>query len=650
MAGREDAANQTTSSVEGHQFYQVIRRMTGMLRPRRGKDPRDTWDSPAECVKITGPSWNPIAAPTMLRLLLTSALLMALGGCASNPTPAPSPATGPDAAASAAADTAAAEAPEPPERAFPADSIYPLLLAEFALRRNDYDTALSTYLQQAPKLREPAVSAHTTHLAQFMKREPEAYEAVRLWVELEPDSAEANNTLATLLIRKGQPAQAVPHLAVVARNDLQANFPMLLSGFRDLPTGEKAALADAVAALLNERPEDSGLLLTHALILDELGDTPGTRATVERLLAEEPGQTQGLMLDAKLRVEAEEEQPFRRIEAALAEQPDNNVLRLQYARLLTRSDIDAARRQFEILSARSPRDGDLLLSLALLNQDAGDTLAAKAYLRQVLALEQRVDEANYYLGRVLEQEDRPDEAIAAYRKVEDPGSREFFNARGRIGRLLLEQGNVSESAAFFDQQRDAYPAVAEQLFALESELLTRADLLDASVALLDQALAALPDASSLRYSRAMLREQLGNLEGMEADLRYILQGNPNNATALNALGYTLSNNSNRFAEAEQLISRALTLAPEEPAILDSMGWVLFRQERAEEALHYLQRAWAGLQDPEVAAHLGEVLWSLGREDDALAVWRSGLQLDPEHRTLLQTLQRLQVPPTQLSGE
>ncbi|HCD54545.1 MAG TPA: hypothetical protein DEQ90_03875, partial [Halieaceae bacterium] len=83
---------------------------------------------------------------------------------------------------------------------------------------------------------------------------------------------------------------------------------------------------------------------------------------------------------------------------------------------------------------------------------------------------------------------------------------------------------------------------------------------------------------------------------------------------------------------------------------DSMGWVLFRQERAEEALHYLQRAWAGLQDPEVAAHLGEVLWSLGREDDALAVWRSGLQLDPEHRTLLQTLQRLQVPPTQLSGE
>ena len=538
----------------------------------------------------------------------------------------------------------------PGATAFPAASLYPLLLAEFALRRSDYDTALTTYLEQARLLRDPAISAHATHLAQFMKREAEAYEAVSLWVELDPDSPEANNTLATLLIRKGHPAQAVPHLAVVARNDLRTSFPMLLSGFRELPATEKAALDDAVDTLLAERPDDTGLLLTHALIRDELGDAAGTRAALERLLALDPGQTQGLMLDAKLRLEAEEERPFQRIEAALEEQPDNSALRLQYARLLTRSDIGAARRQFEILSARSPRDGDLLLSLALLNQDAGDTLAAKAYLRQVLALEQRVDEANYYLGRILEQEGRPEEAIAAYTQVEDPSSREFFNARGRVGRLLIEQGNVSESAAFFDQQRASYPTLTEQLFALESELLTRASLLEASLALLDQALATLPEAGSLRYSRAMLREQLGDLNGMEADLRHILEDNPDNATALNALGYTLSNHTNRYAEAEQLISRALTLAPEEPAILDSMGWVLFRQNRAEEALHYLQRAWTGLKDPEVAAHLGEVLWTLGREEDATAVWRNGLQLDPEHRTLLETLQRLQVPPARLEGE
>ncbi|MDP5063155.1 MAG: tetratricopeptide repeat protein [Haliea sp.] len=582
----------------------------------------------------------------MFRLLLTSALLLALAGCASNPaTPpaSPLPEMGEQ-------DTAAADATEPPERAFPQASFYPLLLAEFALRRNDYNTALNTYLQQAPLLRDPAISSHATHLAQFMKREAEAFEAADLWVELEPDSAEANNTLATLLIRKGHPARALPLLAVVARHDLQANFPMLLSGFRELPINEQSDLREAVNTLLLERPDDTGLLLTQALILDELEDTPGTRAALSRLLALEPAQTQGLLLDAKLRLEAEEPKPFQSIDKALAENPDNKVLRLQYARLLTRSDIDAAQRQFEILSARSPRDGDLLLSLALLNQDNGDPLAAKAYLRQVLALEQRVDEARYYLGRILEDEGRTGEAIEAYRKVEDPTSREFFNANGRVGRLLIEQGDASGSAAFFDQQRAAYPTLTEQFFALEYELLTRAGLHDTGLALLNQGLSSLPEATSLRYSRAMLREQDGDLAGMEADLRYILQRDPDNATALNALGYTLSNRTNRYVEAEQLISRALTLAPEEPAILDSMGWVLFRQGRAEEALHYLRRAWSGLEDPEVAAHLGEVLWALGRTEEAFAIWRSGLQLDAQHSTLLETLQRLQIPAVQLSTE
>lgn len=575
-------------------------------------------------------------ALTMFRLFLTSALTLALSACATTPG-APS---GPN--PEEQADAAPAVAPEPPERAFPADSIYPLLVAEFALRRSAYDMALGNYLEQADRLRDPGVSAHTTHLAQFMKRAPQALEAVQLWVELEPEHPEANSTLATLLIRQGRPAAAIPHLAVVARQGLQPNFPMLLGGFRELSSAEKQALAEAVAALEDEFPDDTRLLLTRALILDELDQAEATGAVLEQLLALEPGQTQALLLDAKLRLEANHAAPFQRIEEALAAAPDNSSLRQQYARLLTRSDVDAARRQFEILSAQSPRDGDLLLSLALLNQDTGDTLAAKAYLRQVLALEQRVDEANYYLGRIAEDEGRPEEAIAAYGRVEDPQSREFFSARGRVGRMLIQRGDSSGSAEFFDLQRQVYPELRAQLYALESELLTQAALLDSSMALLNQALAELPESTSLRYSRAMLAERLGDLALMESDLRHLLQQNPDNTTALNALGYTLSNRTTRYDEAYTLIARALELAPEEPAILDSMGWVLFQQGRAEEAVSYLQRAWDGLPDPEVAAHLGEVLWSLGEEQKAYSVWRDGLLQDPEHEVLQETLERLDI--------
>jgi len=576
-------------------------------------------------------------APTMLRLLLTSALLLAAAGCATAPEQPSSPE-----AATERVEPVAAAASKPPERAFPEDSIYPLLVAEFALRRGAYDTALGNYLDQARHLRDPGISAHTTHLAQFMKRESQALEAVQLWVDLEPEHPEANSTLATLLIRQGQPAAAVPHLAVVARQGLQPNFPMLLGGFRELSGTEKQELAAAVGKLGDDFPDDTRLLLTRALILDELGEVEASGAVLEQLFALEPGQTQALLLDAKLRLQSGHPAPFQRIEEALAAAPDNSSLRLQYARLLTRSDIGAARLQFEILSAQSPRDVDLLLSLALLNQDHGDTLAAKAYLRQVLALEQRVDEANYYLGRIAEDEGTPDEAILAYSRVEDPDSREFYSARGRVGRLLLENGNSSGSAEFFDQQRQAYPELREQLYALESELLSQASLLGAAMALLDQAMAELPEAKSLRYSRAMLAERLNDLTLMEADLRHILAQNPDNATALNALGYTLTTRTSRHEEAYALIARALELAPDEPAILDSMGWVLFQLGRAEEAVGYLQRAWDGLPDPEVAAHLGEVLWSLGEQQKAYSIWRDGLLQDPEHDILQETLERLDI--------
>lgn len=581
----------------------------------------------------------------MLRLLSIAATCVLLTACAGLATaPEQDPAAPPVAGTAPAAGSAApgAESPlaQPPERPFPDDSLYPLLVAEFALRRHDYDVALNQYLTQSRILRDAGISAHTTHLAQFLQREPEALSASQLWVELDPDNVEANVTLGSLLIRRGRTIEALPHLALAQRNGAQANFPSLLNGFNQLDQQQRAKLVGGINELAAEFPDNTRLLLTQALIHAEYDQYDLALDKLDTLFDLEPDQPQAILLEAKILLTVKAKKPFARLQKTLEKNPQDKRLRLQYARLLTASDMSAARRQFEILSAQSPRDGDLLLSLALINREVGDDLAAKAYLEQLLALEQNVDEAHFYLGRIAEAAGDPEEAVSQYMQVED--SREFLAANNRLGRILIATEQLQRSHAWFNQQREGNPRRREQLYGLEADLLIQAGALDAAVQVLNQALEEAPTSTPLLYARSMLREQQGDLALMEKDLRAIIASDPDNATAINALGYSLANRTERYTEAMALISQALVLQPDEPAILDSMGWVLYRTGRYEEALQYLTRAYAAFPDPEVAAHLGEVLWVTGDTDAATAVWQGALTKDPDHEILLGTLERLGV--------
>ena len=570
----------------------------------------------------------------MLRLFTTMLGFALLAACARSP-----PVAEPAAQQTAASATDAA-LPPPPERPFPEDSVYPLLLAEFALRRQDYRTALSNYMEQSRILQDAGVSRHTTHLAQFINDDPSALNAVRLWLEQEPDNLEANNTAATLMARSGEPLEALPHMAFVSRNNRQANYPLLLQGFSKLDDTQQSKLLYGLNDLLTEFPEDPALLLTLALINTEYEQYDTALSRLDSLFAVEPDQQQALLLEARILLQQDAKRPYKRIEKALARNPGDNRLRLEYARLLTSSDMVAAREQFEILSAQSPGDADLLLSLALINRETGDNVVAKAYLRQVVDTGKRLDEAQYYLGRIAEDADEPSEAIAHYMQIGD--SRQYLGANQRIGRILISNGQLEASQAWFRKQREAVPARREQLFGIEADLLNTAGAREASMAVLNAGIEAYPDSASLRYARSMLGQQQDDLAMMEADLRAILARDPNNATALNALGYTLADQTGRFDEAFDLISRALELDPDEPAILDSMGWILYRKGRLEEALDYLTRAYAVFPDAEVAAHLGEVMWKMGDTDQARKIWQGALLKDPDHAILRETLQRLGV--------
>lgn len=570
--------------------------------------------------------------PHLLIFALTGALLTACAGTTPVEEPVPT-----------AAPVVQQEAPakqELPERPFPDDSVYPLLVAEFALRRREYDIALDNYMTQSRVLRDAGISAHTTHLTQYMRREREALEASELWVELEPDNAEAQNTYATLLVRQGRTLEAVPHMAEVQRLGEEARFPALLSNFDQLDKQQQAELVKGINELAEEWPDNTRLLLTQALILAEFEQYPQSLQKLDKLFTIEPYQPQALLLEVRVLIAQGEKKPFTRLERALQDNPDNQQLRLQYARLLTASDMAAAREQFEILSAQSPRDGDLLLSLALINREIGDDLAAKAYLKQMLGLQQRVDEAHFWLGRIAEDEGEMQTAISHYMQV--GGESEFLSASNRIGQILIGSGQYQQAREIFVLQRRAHPEEAEALYGLEADLFTRSGEQDQAMDVLNEALQQFPQSNTLLYARSMLAEQLGDLAMMERDLRDIIERDPDNATALNALGYTLANRTQRYGEAYELITRALELQPDEPAILDSMGWILYRKGRYEEAVGYLTRAYTEFPDPEVAAHLGEVLWVSGETEAATTVWQGALMKDPEHKVLLETLERLGV--------
>jgi tetratricopeptide (TPR) repeat protein len=187
------------------------------------------------------------------------------------------------------------------------------------------------------------------------------------------------------------------------------------------------------------------------------------------------------------------------------------------------------------------------------------------------------------------------------------------------------------------QLRDQMPDDAVTLFLIEGEMLRQHDADQQAMALYDRALAAQPDNPDLRYARAMVAVGLDRVELLESDLRHIIDQDPEHADALNALGYTLADRTDRLAEAKELIERALALKPDEPAIKDSMGWVLYRMGDPAAAEPYLRDALDSVFDPEIAAHLGEVLWALGRRDEARAIWDRALEADPEHEYLLRIL-------------
>lgn len=544
----------------------------------------------------------------------------------------------------AAPEPAVKPAPAPEVlRPFPADSFYDLLVAEVALRRGEYELALGNYLEQAKATRDAGVAARAARLAQFLRADRAALEATQLWVQLEPEELEAHFTLATLLAKEQRPLDAMPHMVKVLDAGAKANFAAIAASALQLPEADQQALLDEFNRLLATHPDNLELMTGKALLLQQRDQKDEALALIRTVLKQAPEDTHAIIIEAKLLQEmGRKEEAFTRLGQVVDQYPYNRRLRLQYARLLTSTDMNKAREQFEILVQQSPNDPDLLLSLALVNKEVGELDDAERYFNQLLEMEQHTQEAHYYLGQLAEQRGDRAGAIAHYKEI--PPSEDFFPAIARMIQLMLEDNRLPELRKHLRDMREQYPQHAVRLYLVESEVLMQQQRYAAGTQLLTEALKQFPQQPNLLYARSMFSEKRRDVKLLEQDLRAILAKDPNNVIALNALGYTLANLTDRLPEARDLIGRALEQKPDDPAILDSMGWVEYRLGNLRRARELLEKAYAAFPDQEVAAHLGEVLWQLGERERAREIWTEALEAAPESELLKEALERYPADP------
>lgn len=560
-------------------------------------------------------------------------------GCAQQPTKE-SEADAPAGAQSKQLAPQATEEPKP-QRPFSSETLYALLAAELAGSRERFDIALANYVQQAHKTRDPNVAARATHIARFLNAEKAALDAALLWVDIVPDDAEAQLNAALALMQNGRLQEAFDLSRKLQSRGEQTLFQNIAASAAQSTDTQREQLLESYRLLLKEHPENEELLIGAGLLLQQQDKPREALDYAREALSLNQNSTAALILDATLMHQlGRSDEAIERLGTGLESQPDNLRLRLQYARLLAQQDLSGAQEQFEILVQQAPSDPDLLLSLGIVAMERGDTETARTSFEALLDVGEHVSRAHYYLGQLAEREENPDQALLHYLQVQ-PGQ-DFLSATVKLLDIFIGQEDLESAAEHMNRLRHRFPDQAPGLYLLQAQRLIQHDYLTRAEALLNEALDAHPTHSDLRYSRAMLYDQRDNFEATERDLRAILKYDPNNATALNALGYILAERGERLEEAEQLIRQALELAPHEAAILDSMGWVLYRQGKPEQALGYLERAMRAYPDQEIAAHLGEVLWVLGARDKAREVWRQGLKQDPASELIPATKARLGV--------
>ena len=523
------------------------------------------------------------------------------------------------------------------------DSLFNLLAAEFAGTAGHVETSLKYFGEAAKSIEDSRLSARTAHIALYGGRYDEALIALDRWQEFEPEAQDLPRMYAITYLKLEQPENAAPYIKKILADFDGSSVDEALAVKQLLAAEASTRDAYVVLQKLNDTEEkNTNLLILQSRYAAQLKKYEASLAILDQVLEIDPSLHEVLIIKAKiLTAQGRHEEAVLLIKQLLDELPENDALRLQYARMLVEQhNLEAAIKQYSILYERMPDDAGIALSLALLNIETKKLDEAVEVLEHLIVIDKNVSIANYYLARIAQNQGEDKQAVAYYLRVKQ--GEYVFDAQLRIGVLLAVLGKTDEGLAkleaLAEDQTDWSLRVKSYL--AQGEILRHQKRYKEGVEMYSRALQQKRDDTNLLYARGLMAEKVDRLDMAEADLLKVISKEPDNANALNALGYTLADRTSRYQEALDYIKRAAELVPDDPAILDSLGWVSYRLGKMDEALKWLSKAFEMLEDAEIAAHYGEVLWQSNQKGKAREVWEKGKSLNANNPVLVETLKRI----------
>jgi tetratricopeptide (TPR) repeat protein len=519
---------------------------------------------------------------------------------------------------------------------------YHLMIAELAFRSGDTELAVENYLIVARSQNNPEIAARAVRIAMYVNNFEAAIEAASRRLELSPNDLDAQQVIVAIYIRQGK-SKAAAHALDNMISNSQVSDKVLFGSLTGLLSREedvKAAL-EVTRQTAQNYPEKAYAQYMHGVLSAQAGQTEESLDYLDKSIGIQ-------VIDgayssrAKILLKLNRpEEALISLREALNDRPYDKDLGLTYARLLVDlKQYELARIEFQKLYQTSPNDPNLLYTLGLLSLESQRLDDAEKYMSRLVELNLREGEAQYYLGRIFEGKGQPNQAIDWYRSVQVKEYR--FDAQLRIATLLGSTDRIKESRKHLDQMRESSQnqSTLVRIYMTEGEILSADEQFSDAFEVYSTALQFSPSNIDLLFSRGMMAERIGRIDILESDINAILKIQPNNAHALNALGFTLADQTDRYEEAYELLKRAVELLPDNAAILDSYGWVNYRMGNYDIAIRFLQSALSKYYDSEIAAHLGEVLWVSGNKEAAKRVWQEALEKIPNDPRIQQVMQRL----------
>ena len=520
-----------------------------------------------------------------------------------------------------------------------AEFVYKYLLGEVALQRGEATLGSQLFLDLAKQTRDARLAERAARAAVFANQPGLALQASTLWAELDPASQEAQQASSQLLIASGNIKEAKPHMQkLLSQEDKRANGFLFLNALL-ANQKDKVEVLNTISELAAPYPKlpEAHLAVAQAALIANKNDVAKTEletANKLRLGWELAAQMQGQML-----LKESPDKAITYFQGFLKQYPKANDVRMAYAKtLVSQKRFEEAKPEFIKLVESSKGSPEISAVVGLLSLESSDYPMADKYFQQSISSGFKDPEQLYgYLGRSAERQKDDAKALDWYGKIKL--GEHYLDGRLSAANVIARTKNVDAAIKMLDEVDDLTPEQQIVVIQNEANLLSQAKRNQESFEMLDKAATTWPASAEITYDHAMAAERVGKYDVMETQLRKLIKGKPEFAAAYNALGYSFADRNVKLPEAQSLLETAVKLAPDDHYMLDSLGWVHYRLGNLDKAAEFLKKAYAVQADPEIAAHLGEVLWKQGKLEEAKKLWASALKDFPENDVLLATAKK-----------